>query len=94
MARGEYLSEKKEKETRIFNWAVTMKNANGAKAKERISENNRGQEWWPQNAKSGAYLGLEQEAPLHTRFFSDLEERSNRTSIHNGRSDPTRTAPE
>lgn len=44
MARGEYLTEKKEKETRIFNGAVIMKNANGAKAKERISENDRGKE--------------------------------------------------
>lgn len=34
----------------------------------------------PQNAKSGEYLVLEQEAPLHKRFFSDLEERSNRKS--------------
>ena len=41
---GEYLL-KNNKEPRIFNWAVIMKIANGAKAKERVSENDCGKEW-------------------------------------------------
>lgn len=45
MARGEYLSLKKKEEPIIFNWAVFMKIANGAKAKEKVSENDCGKEW-------------------------------------------------
>lgn len=37
--------KKKKKEPRIFNWAVIMKIANGAKAKERVSENDCGKKW-------------------------------------------------
>lgn len=35
----------KKKEPIIFNWAVFMKIANGAKAKEKVSENDCGKEW-------------------------------------------------
>lgn len=47
-----------------------MKVANGAKAKDRISEHDNGEEWQPPGCEVRAVcLVLEREAVLHSRLF-------------------------